>query len=110
MDLLTPDVSLLTERRFPPPNDQNARSQMRSTSTQRSEEIVDNPAIIAAVFAGAAGYASAQAFSDGFGAAMGVAAARSLAGAIAGLALPGRPEPEVAPPHAVPALEAEGER
>jgi hypothetical protein len=41
---------------------------------------------------------------------MGVAAARSLAGAIAGLALPGRPEPEVAPPHAVPALEAEGER
>jgi EmrB/QacA subfamily drug resistance transporter len=67
-------------------------------------------AIIAAVFAGAGGYASAQAFSDGFGAAMGVAAALSLAGAIAGLALPGSEAPEVAPPRAVPALEAEGER
>ena len=43
-----------------------------------------------AVFAGAGSYASAAAFVDGFGPAIGVAAVLALAGAAAGLALPGR--------------------
>jgi EmrB/QacA subfamily drug resistance transporter len=47
-------------------------------------------AVLAAAFAGAGGYASPQAFSDGFVAAAGAAAALALAGALAGLALPGR--------------------
>ena len=47
-------------------------------------------AVAVAVFAGAGTYASAQAFSDGFAAAIGVAAGLSLAGAAAGLALPTR--------------------
>jgi EmrB/QacA subfamily drug resistance transporter len=47
-------------------------------------------AIVVAVFAAAGGYASAQDFSDGFAPAMGVAAGLSLAGAAAGLVLPGR--------------------
>ncbi len=47
-------------------------------------------AIVAAVFAAAGSYASARAFSDGFAPAMWVAAALSLAGAAAGLALPRR--------------------
>jgi EmrB/QacA subfamily drug resistance transporter len=47
-------------------------------------------AITAAVFAAAGSYASARAFSDGFVPAMWVAAALSLAGAAAGLALPRR--------------------
>jgi EmrB/QacA subfamily drug resistance transporter len=47
-------------------------------------------AIAVAVFAGAGGYASATAFTDGFTPAIAVAAAFSLAGAAAGLALPGR--------------------
>jgi EmrB/QacA subfamily drug resistance transporter len=46
-------------------------------------------AIAVAVFAHAGGYASAQAFSDGFVPALGVAAALSLAGALAGALLPG---------------------
>lgn len=54
-------------------------------------------AVGVAVFSGAGGYASAQAFSDGFVAAMTVAAGISLAGAFAGLALKSRsarvPEP-----------------
>jgi EmrB/QacA subfamily drug resistance transporter len=41
-------------------------------------------AILAAVFAGAGGYESAAAFSDGFGPAIGVAAVLSLGGALAG--------------------------
>ena len=44
-----------------------------------------------AVFAAAGGYASARAFSDGFAPALAVFAGLSLAGAIAGLALPRRP-------------------
>jgi EmrB/QacA subfamily drug resistance transporter len=52
-------------------------------------------AIPVAVFAAAGGYASAQAFSDGFAAAMGVCAALALAGAIAGALLPGRRETAV---------------
>jgi EmrB/QacA subfamily drug resistance transporter len=47
-------------------------------------------AIAVAVFAGAGGYASPEAFTDGFAPAIGVAAALSLAGAVAGAALPGR--------------------
>jgi magnesium-transporting ATPase (P-type) len=47
-------------------------------------------AVAVAVFAGAGSYASAAAFTDGFGPAIGVAAALALAGALAGLALPGR--------------------
>jgi hypothetical protein len=42
------------------------------------------------VFAGIGGFRSSQAFSNGFTAAMSVAAALSLVGAIAGLVLPGR--------------------
>jgi EmrB/QacA subfamily drug resistance transporter len=52
-------------------------------------------AVVVAVFAGAGSYASASAFTDGFGPAIGVGAALSLAGAIAGLALPGRGEARV---------------
>jgi EmrB/QacA subfamily drug resistance transporter len=47
-------------------------------------------AVLVAVFAGAGGYASAQAFSDGFAPAMGVCAGLGVAGAIAGAALPSR--------------------
>ena len=55
-----------------------------------------------AVFAATGGYASASTFVDGFGPAIGVAAAMSVVGAIAGLALPGRrPRTRVA---AVPVL------
>ncbi len=47
-------------------------------------------AIAVAVFAGAGGYASAEAFSDGFAPTMVVAAVFSVAGAAAGLIVPGR--------------------
>jgi EmrB/QacA subfamily drug resistance transporter len=47
-------------------------------------------AIVVTVFAGAGSFASPDAFTDGFAPAIGVAAALSLAGAIAGLGLPGR--------------------
>jgi EmrB/QacA subfamily drug resistance transporter len=46
-------------------------------------------AVAVAVFAGAGSYASTSAFIDGFAPAIGVAATLSLAGALAGLALPG---------------------
>jgi EmrB/QacA subfamily drug resistance transporter len=66
-------------------------------------------AVAVAVFAGAGGYVSAAAFTDGFAAAIGVAAALSLAGAVAGLALPGRRETtERRLARAAPALETEG--
>jgi EmrB/QacA subfamily drug resistance transporter len=61
-----------------------------TNSTMRELGGVFGIAIAVAVFAGAGGYASAQSFSDGFTAAMLVAAGLSLAGAVAGLALPGR--------------------
>jgi EmrB/QacA subfamily drug resistance transporter len=68
-------------------------------------------AVLVAVFAGSGGYASAQAFSDGFGPAMGAGAALSLAGAIAGLALRGRRTPvDIAPPQVIATAEAGGER
>ena len=47
-------------------------------------------AVVVAVFAAAGSYASPAAFVDGFGPAIGVTAALSLAGAAAGLGLPGR--------------------
>jgi MFS family permease len=63
-------------------------------------------ALAVAVFAGAGGYASAQAFTDGFTPAIFVAAGLALAGAAAGLALPGRrPATVAAPIGAVPAYE-----
>ena len=68
-------------------------------------------AVAVAVFAAAGSYASVQAFADGFTPAILVAAGLSLAGAITGLALPGRRQAaEGLPIGAVPALEAEGGR
>ena len=67
-------------------------------------------AVAVAVFAAAGSYASAQAFTDGFAPATGVCAGLSLAGAFAGLALPGRrPAPAVAPGQ-IPATVEEGTR
>jgi EmrB/QacA subfamily drug resistance transporter len=54
-------------------------------------------ALLVAVFAAAGDVSSAQAFSDGFAVAIGLSAALSLAGAIAGMALPGRGALEVQP-------------
>jgi len=48
-------------------------------------------AILAAVFAAAGGYTSAAAFNSGFAPAIAAATGLALAGAFAGLALPGRP-------------------
>ena len=48
-------------------------------------------AIPAAVFAGAGSYASAAAFSNGFVPTTAAASGLALAGALAALALPGRP-------------------
>jgi hypothetical protein len=64
-------------------------------------------AILVAVFSGARSYASAEAFSDGFAAAIAVSAALSLVGAIAALGLPGRSHATRRPP-VVPAVEAQG--
>jgi EmrB/QacA subfamily drug resistance transporter len=47
-------------------------------------------AVVVAVFAAAGGYATARAFTDGFGPAIGVSAGFALAGALSALALPGR--------------------
>jgi len=65
-------------------------------------------AIAVAVFAAAGSYASLQAFADGFTPAILVAAGLALAGAITGLALPGRRAAAGGlPVGAVPALETE---
>jgi hypothetical protein len=61
--------------------------------------------VTVAVSAGTGGYGSAQAFSDGFGPALVVAAALAAGGAVAALGLPGRHRAAV--PRAVPALEEE---
>jgi EmrB/QacA subfamily drug resistance transporter len=61
-----------------------------TNSTMRELGGVVGIAVSVAAFAGAGGYASAQAFSDGFVAAIGVAAGLSLLGALAGTALPAR--------------------
>jgi EmrB/QacA subfamily drug resistance transporter len=66
-------------------------------------------AVAVAVFAGVGTYVSPDAFTEGFSVAIGVAAGLSLLGAIAGLAMPGRPQAtEAAPIGAVPAVETEG--
>jgi hypothetical protein len=66
-------------------------------------------AVAVAVFAGAGSYASAAAFTDGFAPAIGAAAALSLVGAVAGLALPGRrPTAEASGASAITTLESEG--
>jgi EmrB/QacA subfamily drug resistance transporter len=68
-------------------------------------------ALLVAVFAGAGSYASAEAFSDGFGPAIGVSAALSLIGAIAATGVPGRRGPSaegMAQTQPLPALETEG--
>jgi EmrB/QacA subfamily drug resistance transporter len=68
-------------------------------------------AVAVAVFAGAGSYASAAAFTDGFGSAIGVAGALALAGAAAGLAVPGRrTAAAVALGGALPSLQGEGGR
>jgi EmrB/QacA subfamily drug resistance transporter len=59
-------------------------------STLRQLGGVFGIAVAVAVFAGAGGYASAQAFSDGFVPAIAAAAGLSLAGALVGLVLPAR--------------------
>jgi len=64
-------------------------------------------AVVVAVFAGAGGYASAQAFIDGFGPAIGVSSALALVGAACGLALPGRTTARRGAASAVPAFEME---
>jgi EmrB/QacA subfamily drug resistance transporter len=68
-------------------------------------------AILVAVFAGAGGYASAQAFSDGFVPAIAASAALSLVGAIVALGVPGRTRAGSAPrtTQPVPALETDGQ-
>jgi hypothetical protein len=63
-------------------------------------------AILVAVFAGAGGYASAQAFSDGFAPAIGVSSGLALLGALVATALPGRRAAAAAPAmDPIPALE-----
>jgi EmrB/QacA subfamily drug resistance transporter len=59
-------------------------------STMRQLGGVFGLAIVVAVFAGAGGYASAQAFSDGFVPAVTVSAGLSLLGALSALAIPAR--------------------
>ncbi len=66
-------------------------------------------ALSVAVFAGAGSYASAQAFSDGFVAAMGLSAGLSVVSALCGAALPsGRRREAAVAPSTRPALETEG--
>jgi EmrB/QacA subfamily drug resistance transporter len=64
-------------------------------------------AILVAVFAGAGGYESAEAFSDGFAPALGVSAALSLAGALSAAGLPGRRR-TAEPPRPRPIPQTEG--
>jgi len=64
-------------------------------------------AVLVAVFSGAGGYASPEQFVDGFAPALLVTACLSFAGALVGLALPGRrvvagDEHELGPGHVVP--------
>jgi EmrB/QacA subfamily drug resistance transporter len=67
-------------------------------------------AIAVALFAASGSYASAQAFTDGFAAAIGVAAGLSLVGAVAGLGLPGRRSPSGALDASAVATAAQGGR
>jgi EmrB/QacA subfamily drug resistance transporter len=81
-----------------------------TNTTMRELGGVFGIAISVAVFAGAGSYASPQAFSDGFVAAMGVSAGLSLLAALAGSALPTGRKAAAAdvPVTAKPALESEG--
>jgi hypothetical protein len=64
-------------------------------------------AVLVAVFGRAGSYASAQAFTDGFTAAIGACAALSLTGALAGLTVPGRRSAASrAPAQAAPPVQA----
>jgi EmrB/QacA subfamily drug resistance transporter len=66
-------------------------------------------AVAVAVFAAAGTYASPDGFTEGFSVAIGVAAALSLIGALAALAVPGRPAAtDEAPIDTIPAIEPEG--
>jgi EmrB/QacA subfamily drug resistance transporter len=76
-------------------------------STTRQLGAAFGLAIVVAVFAGAGSYATPASFSDGFGPAIGVSAALSLAGAIAGLALRWRPAQAAVPAGVLPALGSE---
>lgn len=71
-----------------------------TNSTMRELGGVFGVAISVAVFAGAGSYASPAAFSDGFVAAIGVAAGLSLIGAVCGAALPSRRAPRAVAPAA----------
>jgi EmrB/QacA subfamily drug resistance transporter len=77
-----------------------------TNSTMRELGGVFGIAIGVAAFAGAGGYATPDAFADGFKAAMGVAAGLSLLAAAAGALLPGR-APATVPLPAVPGPAAE---
>ena len=80
-----------------------------SFSTMRQLGGAFGIAILAAVFGAAGGYTSAAAFSDGFASAMAAATGLALAGALAGLALPGRAQDAPAGPVAtVPQARAAG--
>jgi EmrB/QacA subfamily drug resistance transporter len=80
-----------------------------SFSTMRQLGGAFGIAILAAVFGAAGGYTSAAAFSDGFASAMAAATGLALAGALAGLALPGRAKDAPAGPVAtVPQARAAG--
>jgi EmrB/QacA subfamily drug resistance transporter len=74
-----------------------------ANSTMRELGGVFGIAVLVAVFAATGSYASPASFFDGFGPAIAVGAGLSLAGAVAGLALPGRRR--VAGVPAVPAME-----
>jgi MFS family permease len=80
-----------------------------TNSTMRELGGVFGIAISVAVFASAGSYGSASAFTDGFTAAMTVAAGLSLLGALAGTLLPSRPRPpEAVPLGATPAIATQG--
>jgi EmrB/QacA subfamily drug resistance transporter len=72
-------------------------------STMRQLGGVFGIAILVAVFAGAGGYASAQAFTDGFAPAIGVSAGLSLLGSIVATVLPSRRAAAAAAPLAATA-------
>ena len=83
-----------------------------TNSTMRELGGVFGIALGVAVFAGAGSYASAEAFSDGFVAAIGLSAGLSLLAAICGAALPRRPgsAAQRVASAARPAFESEGGR
>jgi EmrB/QacA subfamily drug resistance transporter len=78
-----------------------------TNSTMRELGGVFGIALSVAVFAGAGSYASPQAFSDGFVAAIGLSAGLSLLAALAGAALPPRRQRAAGAATTRPALEGE---